>query len=50
MSTITLLIAVAFFVAAIIVGSTTENTWGNVAITWALLSVGALFFGLTLTF
>ena len=49
MSTITLLIAVAFFVAAVLVGSTTENTWKNCAITWALLSVGAVLFGIILT-
>ena len=49
MSTITLTLAVIFLVAAIIVGSITENTWRNTAITWGLLSVGAVLFGLVLT-
>ena len=49
MSTVTLLVAVAFFVAAIIVGSTTENTWRNCAIAWALLAVGVVIFGIVLT-
>ena len=49
MNNILTLIAVAFFVAAIIVGTFTESTWRNTAITWALLSVGAVMFGITLT-
>ena len=49
MNTITLLIAVIFFVAAIIIGSFSDNTWKNTAITWALLSVGITMFGITLT-
>ena len=49
MSTITLTLAAIFLVAAILVGSFTENTWKNVGYTWALLAAGAFFFGITLT-
>ena len=49
MNNIMTLIAVAFFVAAIIIGTFTENTWKNTVITWVLLSIGATVFGITLT-
>jgi hypothetical protein len=37
-------------VAAIIVGSIADNTWKNVGITWGFLSIGAILFGIALTF
>lgn len=46
---ILVILAAIFLVAAILVGSISENTWKNCAITWALLSVGATLFGITLT-
>ena len=46
---ILVILAAIFLVAAVLVGSISENTWKNCGITWALLAVGALFFGLTLT-
>ena len=49
MATIMILIAVAFFVAAIIAGSMTNNSWRNVGITYGLLATGAVFFGIALT-
>lgn len=49
MSNCMVLMAVMFFMAAIIVGLFTENNWRNTAITWGLLSVGAVLFGLVLT-
>ena len=49
MTNLLALIAVAFFVAAITIGTFTENTWRNTAITWALLSIGAAVFGIVLT-
>ena len=49
MATTLVLIAVAFFVAAIIVGSVTNNSWKSVGFTYGLLSVGAALFGIALT-
>ena len=49
MNTILVLVAAAFFVAAILVGAFTANTWKNCAIAWALLSIGAVIFGIGLT-
>ena len=49
MNTIMVLVAIAFFVAAILVGAFTANTWKNTSITWALLSIGAVIFGIVLT-
>ena len=49
MNNMVLLVAVMFFVAAIIVGSVTDNTWKNAALTWGLLSVGSVLFGIVLT-
>ena len=49
MSTITLTLAVIFLVAAVLVGSFTENTWKNCGITWTLLAIGSTLFGITLT-
>ena len=46
---ILVILAAIFLVAAVLVGSISENTWKNCAITWALLSVGAALFGITLT-
>ena len=48
MSTILVLIAAIFFVSAIIVGSMTNNSWGNVGITYALLVIGIAFFSIAL--
>lgn len=49
MSTITLTLAAIFLVAAILVGSFTENTWKNCIRTWTLLAIGSALFGITLT-
>jgi hypothetical protein len=49
MGNIMILIAVICFVAAIITGSVTENTWRNTAMTWSILSVGITLFGIALT-
>jgi hypothetical protein len=46
---ILVILAAIFLVAAILVGSVTENTWKNCGITWALLLIGATLFGVTLT-
>lgn len=43
------MVAAVFFIAAIIVGSITDNTWKNVGITWGLLSIGIVLFGIALT-
>lgn len=44
-----MLVAVAIIVAAIIVAISTDNSWRNVGITWGLLAIGAVFFGIALT-
>lgn len=49
MEKILMLLAVAFFVAAIISGSITTNTWKNTALTWAFLVAGITVFGIVLT-
>lgn len=49
MENIMILIAVALFIIAIIVGIITDNTWKNVGICWGLLAIGALLFGTALT-
>lgn len=46
---ILVILAAIFLVAAILVGSISENTWKNCGITWALLLIGAVLFGVTLT-
>jgi uncharacterized membrane protein YedE/YeeE len=46
---ILVILAAIFLVAAVLVGSISENTWKNCAITWALLLIGATLFGITLT-
>jgi hypothetical protein len=49
MENILITVAVIFFVAAVLVGSFTESTWKNTGITWALLSIGIILFGIILT-
>ena len=49
MEKILMLLAVAFFVAAIIVGSVADNTWRNTGITWVLLAVGCVSMGILFT-
>ena len=49
MNTVMVILAVIFLVAAILMGSISENTWKNCAYTWALLLIGAMIFGITLT-
>ena len=49
MNTIMMLVAVMFFVAAIIVGAVTDSTWRNCIATWALLLIGITVFGIVLT-
>lgn len=49
MNNIIVMVAAVFFIAAIIVGSITDNTWKSVGITWGLLSIGIVLFIITLT-
>ena len=49
MANIVMLVAVAIFVAAIIVAISTDNSWRNVGITYGLLAIGCVFFGTALT-
>ena len=43
------LIAVIILVAAVILGTFTKSTWRNVGITWSLLAIGAVLYGIALT-
>jgi len=49
MNSIIILIAMAFFMAAIVVSILSENTWKNVGIVYALLAIGGAIFGFALT-
>jgi hypothetical protein len=49
MANVFMLIAIAIFVVTIIVAISTDNSWRNVGITWGLLTIGIVFFGITLT-
>ena len=49
MSNILVLIAMAIFAVAIIIGSTTPNTWKWTGITWSLLMLGLVFFATAMT-
>jgi hypothetical protein len=49
MANVFVLIAVAIFVVTIIVAISTDNSWRNVGITWGLLTIGCVFFGIALT-
>lgn len=49
MANVFMLIAIAIFVVTIIVAIFTDNSWRNVGITWGLLAIGIVFFGITLT-
>ena len=49
MNTILLIIALAFFVGAIIVGSITSDSWKSTGITWTLLIIGIIIFAIVLT-
>ena len=44
-----MIIAVAFFLSAIAVGSFTSNTWRNCGTAWALLLIGTMIFSIVLT-
>jgi hypothetical protein len=46
---ILVILAAIFLVAAILMGSISENTWKNCGITWVLLFIGVILFGITLT-
>ena len=48
MGNILVLWAVGFFLAAILVGFFTENTWRNAGIAWAILSIGIILFAIAL--
>ena len=50
MNTVCIIIAVIFFVAAIVSGAFTPNTWKYTGISWGLLAVGILFFGIGLIY
>ena len=43
-----LVIAVIFFVAAIIIGSVTSDSWKSTGYTWMCLLIGIILFSLTL--
>lgn len=45
---ILLIIAVIFFVTAITIGSTTQDSWKSTGITWTFLLIGVILFGLVL--
>ena len=45
---ILLIIAVIFFVAAIIIGSTTQNSWKLTGYTCVCLLIGIILFGIVL--
>ena len=49
MSTLLILLADVFLIAAIIMGAVSENTAKNTLITWALLSAGGTVLGLAFT-
>ena len=49
MANVSMLVAVTFFVLALIVALTTNHSWRNVGITWGLLAIGCVFFGIALT-
>ena len=49
MTIILSLIAAAFLVAAIVVGSVADDSWRSVGKTWALLAGGAVVLGIILT-
>ena len=49
MANIVMLVAIAIIVAAIIVAISTDNSWRNVGITWGLLAIGSVLFGIALT-
>ncbi len=43
-----LIIAVIFFVAAIIIGSTTSDSWKSTGYTWVCLLIGIILFSVVL--
>ena len=49
MNVILVILAMAFCMIAIVCGATSEDSWKNTAITWALLIVGIVLFGIALT-
>lgn len=49
MANVFMLIAGAIFIVTIIVAISTDNSWRNVGITWGLLAIGCVFFGIALT-
>ena len=49
MNVILIILAMAFCMTAVACGAVTEDSWKNAAITWALLIVGIVLFGITLT-
>ena len=44
-----ILIAIAIFAVAIIIGSKTPDTWKWAGITWGLLIIGLVFFATAMT-
>ena len=49
MSNILVLIAMAIFAVAIIIGSTTQDTWKWTGITWGILMIGLIVFAIAMT-
>ena len=48
MNTVLLIIAIIFFVAAIIIGSITSDSWKSTSITWGCLLIGIILFSVVL--
>jgi hypothetical protein len=49
MATYLVIIAMVIWMVAIAFASLTNNSWKNVGISWGLLVLGSLFFGIALT-
>lgn len=49
MANVFMLIAGAIFIVTIIVAISIDNSWRDVGITWGLLAIGIVFFGIALT-
>ena len=49
MSNILVLIAMAVFAVAIIIGSKTPDTWKWTGITWGILMIGLIVFAIAMT-
>jgi hypothetical protein len=48
MDTLMTLMAMAFSMSAVAFGSLSKNTWRNTAITWGLIAIGIVIFGINI--